>query len=554
MPVAAPLGGTNAAAARNERFPGTCHRLLGIIFDVPDQTSATIPIFIVNPSCIRSSKNRTPNSSASASMPPHKKNSPAPQAAAAAVDFDWDAGRDYRPNQHGYQYEVYLPLDEEEQDTVAAAACWIDYALSDCWAPMLLRNPKRCRVTLEERPSIEADPLRSKWESHHEALHPTLYSPPNLPDELLTICELRKPYIFYDYAKGHKYHYHCEMEDGDHPDEHGTYRPCNSILKAHAQVFTPTPTPTLSPSPSSPWPASSSPPVAQVVKHNRKLVVPKVSKPSVPRSSLLDRFMGLDPKLSHRTRILAMHWAALQMTRADGHKSWKLSGFIPFDPGIVLEPLGIERNIKQCGIAKSLRLQESRYLQDIQETVNNEHLASDVKFLKIHDILMRALNADVWQRRSIFADKEKKQAAESDSSSDCDSSSSNSDASLSTIPAYGAIGANIARRLEKQQIKNQEKLIKSKPFACKICAIRYKKLINLTKHIQEKHPSYPTADAEADAFGQPSAERTRDIIEEGEKKQHRYCELCGGLANHRANHAKTKRHKDAVAKQLLLHA
>lgn len=101
--------------------------------------------------------------------------------------------------------------------------------------------------------------------------------------------------------------------------------------------------------------------------------------------------MGLDPKLSYRTRILIVHWAAMQISRADGHKSWNLSGFIPFDPAVVLEPLGVEIKKEQRGIKQSLRLQETQYLQDIKEAVGNCQLPADAKFLKIHDILMRAL-------------------------------------------------------------------------------------------------------------------------------------------------------------------
>jgi hypothetical protein len=516
-------------------------------------------------------------------MTPRPKISPASTSAAAAADFDWDAGRDYHPDQKGHEREVFPPLDEEEMDTVAAARCWLDYALSDCWAPLFLCNPKRRRITLEERPSIEADRLRHWWEVAHEEEHPTLYCGPNPPDELLDIFESRGQFCFYEVIEESGY---CHDDDGDYPDDDGNYVPSNDILQAWAwRHETPPSTPPMHsmqplewvPSPSlwanldqlSPesrvarFHALQAPPEDKPApkhgrpsstKGKRKLGVPKPSQPSIPRSSLLDRFMGLDPKLSYRTRILVMHWAALQMTRADGHKSWKLSGFIPFDPGIVLEPLGSERTLKQSSIKQSLRLQESQYLQEIQDTANNGQLAADAKFLRIHDILMRALNADVWQRRSIFADKGKKQAAESDSSSDCDSSSSNSDESFATIPAYGAIGADIARRMEKQQIRNEEKLVKSKPFPCKMCAMRYRTQFYLAKHIQDKHPSYPIDNAETCV---PSAAINSAGIDKGDAskpKQNKYCDLCGGLANHVANHKKTERHKRAVAAQLLQRA
>ena len=423
-------------------------------------------------------------------MPPRPKKSPNP-------DFvDWDVGRYYHPRQAGHEREVYPPLDEGEMDTLAAARCWVDYALSDCWAPLFLCNPKRRRITLEERPSLEAaDRLRHWWEVTHEQDHPTLYCGPNPPDELLDIFERRAQLCFLEVIEDEGGY--CHDDDGDYPDDDFNYVPSSSILRRHETWSEPLTPPTDSMEPEEAlllanarvdalWrsrvarfqalQAKSAPQNGHPssTKSKRKLAAPKPSQPSILRSSLLDRFMGLDPKLSYRTRILVMHWSALQMARADGHKSWKLSGFIPFDPGVVLEPLGIGPTLKQSSIKQSLRLQEFQYLQEIQETANNGQLAADVKFLRIHDILMRALSADVWQRRSIFADTGKKQAAESDSSSDCDSSSSNSDESFATIPQYGAIGADIARRMEKQQARDEEKLFKSKPFACKMCAKRYK--------------------------------------------------------------------------------
>jgi hypothetical protein len=442
-----------------------------------------------------------------------KKSAPAPRAAAVAADFDWDAGRECRPDQMGHEYEVDIHFDEEELDTIAAARCWIDYARCDCWAPLLLCSPKRCMVTQDERPSNKgADRLRHWWEENHENEFPTVYARPHPPDALFDLCVKREPLD--DYIVQHSaviesvqdfYGLDCDFPD----DADGTYSPSISILQPQERRH-------FSPD------SSTQAPVAEVIEPpaaflaspakapKRKRASAAPSKPSVPRSSLLDRFMGLDPKLNYRTRILVMHWSALQMTRRDGHASWKLSGFIPFDPQIVLQPLGIDRNIKQSGVKQSLRLQEGRYLQDIQDAISNCQLSADVKLLQIHDILMRALNADVWQRRSIFADKAKQQEIESESSLDSDSGSSCSDSSVLTIPAYGAVGADIARRMEKKMIRDEEDLVKSKPFPCLLCpTMRYKTPRGLTNHIQAKHPRYPANGANDNAIvlQQPNIQR-----------------------------------------------
>ena len=59
MPVATPLAGTLAAAARSERLPGTNPRSLGVILNVPDQASASEAIFTAKSSCRRLPKNRS---------------------------------------------------------------------------------------------------------------------------------------------------------------------------------------------------------------------------------------------------------------------------------------------------------------------------------------------------------------------------------------------------------------------------------------------------------------------------------------------------------------
>jgi endogenous inhibitor of DNA gyrase (YacG/DUF329 family) len=537
------------AAARSERLRGAYPRLLAVLWVVPDQAGATGAIFTAEMSCNHPSKKRASAPPSGAAMPRGSKIALKPHAAAAAADFDWDAGREYHPCQLGHQFECDLPFDEEELDIIAAARCWMDYALCDCWAPLLLCNPKRSRA-MQERPSFgAADRLRSWWEEYHEAEFPTVYAGPHPPDELFDLClrrQLLDPFLAVvesveDY----------EMCDGDFPDADGIYRPWSHTLRQSWQErhhFSP------DLSEQDPEPPAAAPQLhidAASRPFKRKRPSDAPHKLSVPRSSLLDRFMGLDPKLSYRTRILIVHWAAMQMSRADGHKSWNLSGFIPFDPAVVLEPLGVEIKKEQRGIKQSLRLQETQYLQDIQETVGSCQLPAEAKFLKIHDILMRALNADVWQRRSIFADKQRKQEVESESSSDCESvnsSASQSGESASTIPAYGAVGADIARRLEKKQVRDEQNLVKSKPFCCALCQKRYKTQRGLTQHIQQKHPSYPTNSANNNAIvlqqpdlqqpaGPPLAPMAAQAVAPAAAAAQRTCSICG-KTGHRADNKK----------------
>ena len=40
------------------------------------------------------------------------------------------------------EYEYEIPFDDEELETIAAARCWMDCALCQCWAPLLLCSPK----------------------------------------------------------------------------------------------------------------------------------------------------------------------------------------------------------------------------------------------------------------------------------------------------------------------------------------------------------------------------------------------------------------------------
>ncbi len=241
-------------------------------------------------------------------MAPRKKNSQAPHAAAAAADFDWDAGRDYRPSQIGHQYACDLPFDEEELDTIAAARCWIDYALCDCWAPLLLCSPKRSLIT-QERPSNEgADRLRHWWEEEFETECPTVYAPPNPPDELRDLCLSREPpddffAPYYNVIKSIDDYSMCD-DDGDFPDDDGIYRPSIHTLRRGSFL------PDLSqqvPEPLSPpaAPAAPLPLKRKLSERSQNFAAP--SRPSVPRSSLLDRFMcaasGFEPRVSSRQKV-----------------------------------------------------------------------------------------------------------------------------------------------------------------------------------------------------------------------------------------------------------
>jgi hypothetical protein len=114
-----------------------------------------------------------------------------------------------------------LPFDEEELDTIAAARCWIDYALCDCWAPLLLCSPKRSLVTQDERPTNRgADRLRHLWEEWHENKHPTVYAQPHPPDALLDLVVRRESPD--DYTVPYSDVIHCiddyygiDVDDGD---------------------------------------------------------------------------------------------------------------------------------------------------------------------------------------------------------------------------------------------------------------------------------------------------------------------------------------------------
>lgn len=105
--------------------------------------------------------------------------------------------------------------------------------------------------------------------------------------------------------------------------------------------------------------------------------------------------------------------------------------------------------------------------------------------------------------------------------------------------------------LEQEEAAEAE-LILTKPHECRQCQKRYKTEQGLKKHIQDKHTYCSGRDDACD--DSISADHVRPSAAVGivaSKKNRpaifKVCPICGGNANHKANHAKTRQHKDAVA-------
>ena len=429
------------------------------------------------------------------------------------------------------------PMTDEEVSLFSAACTWVTYQALDCWAPVLLADHKRCIIKHHASQASGADRLRDWWEQNQEKKMVSFVSKePNPVEELWQLCSLHsgdsencdclrslcclmhEPVTaVYDpnYVSPSSSSVNspplspissCDNEIAEISRTSGFweasfYQEC--VASPSSSCDTPVDFDdwaqgerergcivydlrgdgdTASTIGEEGWsdvedeaPATRTRTKSKQQPNQRKKSGGKTKKVQAPRSSMLDRYQGLDPKCNYRTRILVTHWASLQVPKQVGHESWERSGFVPFNPGMVLDKWVSDEEVP-TSVRQGVRGQEERYLQQLAAIISNPQTQAADKFLQMQTVLEQAQLTWSWKQRSIFADKPS--AAPSTASTgkrkdDSESSSSNSsDSDDIEFPRFGVIGADIAAAAAKRQVKADAQLLIDKPHACQVCPKR----------------------------------------------------------------------------------
>jgi hypothetical protein len=260
----------------------------------------------------------------------------------------------------------------------------------------------------------------------------------------------------------------------------------------------------------------------------------------MPDPKLLSRTHGLTADLSYRNRILVTEWALINVSRAGIHRAWAASGIVPYNPSAVLDTLTIEDDVVPETLARKTRLQEKKDIDSMISILQNPTTQAVDKYQELYTALGTAMRANNWKQRSIFADS-KRRAQSDDDDEEC----------TAAFNHGGVLDRNAARAALEQEEAAEAELILTKPHACRQCQKRYKTEQGLMKHIQDKHTYCSGRDDACDDSISADHVRPSAAVVIVASKQNRpaifkVCPICGGNANHKANHAKTRQHRDAV--------
>ena len=281
----------------------------------------------------------------------------------------------------------------------------------------------------------------------------------------------------------------------------------------------------------------------------------KMAKPArgkrkkIVDSKLLARTHGLTASLGYRNRILVTEWAVINVPRAGMHRAWAKSGLIPYNPSAVLETLTTrDPDEEGATVARNTRLREKTCMDSMVAILQDPTKPAPAKFAQLYVSLQSAMNAESWQRRSMFADSRRKPEDSSDDDED--------DPPLSAYHRGGIFGGQQAQDALLQQEEDEAALEAKKPFVCQFmkCKMRYVTETGLANHIRAKH-TYPgaaivTSTTATTAAAPTQTPRAMPATPPPQKtKTNKICELCGGNANHKSMHETTQRHKTALAKQ-----
>jgi hypothetical protein len=257
--------------------------------------------------------------------------------------------------------------------------------------------------------------------------------------------------------------------------------------------------------------------------------------------ALLARTHGLTPDLSYRNRILVTEWALINVPRSGIHRAWAATGIYPFNPNALLDTLKADEDAAaQQTVARQTRYQEKKAIDSMIAVLTNPDMQAVDKFALLYTSLKSAMRANNWQQRSIFADSKR---ADTDDDDD-------DELGLTAYEKGGVMDSCAAQKMLEQEEKNEADLFAKKPYACQMCPMRYVTSRNLQKHILDKHAypdqgDPPTLNNEFTEYTHINADTN---VNSGDR-QFKVCPVCGGNANHKANHAKTRQHKDALEAQ-----